>query len=1002
MSSMSTLHSTLLHLPIVTTVLSVVFAAILFSRYRRNGGGLHLLWWGIGMVTYGVGTMTEAYTTLFGWNPVVFKFWYVAGAFLGGYPLAQGSIYLLMNRRFARWSAWIACSLIAIGAILVFLSPVNVAAAEPHRLSGRVLEWQWLRAISPLLNLYSVGFLVGGAAISALRYRRNPAASNRYAGNIAIAVGGLLPAIGGTMTRFGVVEALYITELAGLLLIFRGYRWCVGEPSNVTVLQRKPAVAAAMLLLLFPLNSVADDAPAKTPEATPAAIVDAGSPPPPTADTSTPSFFAETTVTATGSKRDVFELATPVTVIREETITQKLPQNAADLLREQPGVDVNGVGPNQERPVIRGQRGLRVLFLENGLRMNNPRRQTDFGEMTGLVDLNSVSTIEVVRGPASVLYGTDAIGGVLNLISKDPTFPGPSNYTGFVEGRYSNSGSLASGSAGLNAKFGNLTLQLGGTKRQVDDYSVPSGQFGDIRLQHGTDVLDTGVHDSSIWGSAAFAATDRDRFRFRFNRYRADQTGFGYVPGSLYGVTEDAKIRIFYPTQAFDRYTLSYQGSPLEQWWAESTNVQLYFQDNKRQLANDITIDIGPVRPGFPHSTVHADTLNHSDVRTFGIRSDAVKVLSSGRHIVTYGFEGTHDHSDNTDSSLTTTTIRTPGGDFVSKSPDTLANAPNATNLSYGVFGQDEVTLTSRLRMTAGLRYHNVKTEALATPGWDITGLDFSDRNVVGALTTTYQVTGYLNFLASYGRGFRSPNIIERLFNGLTPEGSGFQLLNPALKSETSNNFDLGMKYRRWDAFMEAVAFRNDIRGGIIQAFLSPEEIAQLDPATRAAIGSSHAQFVVQDRNTERLRYQGLELALGWHSHSGLTLGGNYTWIDGNRIDSINPPTGDSYSKKIYAYVRYQPKDSRFWMEYHARHNGAVAANLDPNQPVPPVGRTLPSFTVQGAGAGMRLFETAGFANDVTFWVENLTNQLYAEFSNATFFRPEPGRTAKISYRVTF
>jgi outer membrane receptor protein involved in Fe transport len=390
-------------------------------------------------------------------------------------------------------------------------------------------------------------------------------------------------------------------------------------------------------------------------------------------------------------------------------------------------------------------------------------------------------------------------------------------------------------------------------------------------------------------------------------------------------------------------------------------------------------------------------------VQSWGIRSDAVKVLGNGRHLVTYGFEGTRDHSGNSDFSVTTTTIRTPFGDQVITSPpDTLANAPNATNLSYGVFGQDEVSLTKKLRMTAGLRYHSVSTEAIATPGWNIEGLGFSDRNVVGALTTTYQVTDYMNLLASYGRGFRAPNIIERLFNGPTPEGSGYQLLNPSLKSETSNNFDVGVKYRRWDAFMEAVAFRNDIAGGIIQAFLSPAEIALLDPPTRTAITASGAQFVVQDRNSERLRYQGVELAAGWHAHSGVTLGGNYTWIDGNRIDSINPPTGDSYSNKIYVYARYDPAGARYWMEYHIRHNGSAAANVDPNAPVPPVGLTLPSFTVQGVGAGVRLFETAGFSNDVTLWVENLTNQLYAEFSNASFFRPEPGRTAKVSYRVTF
>lgn len=115
------------------------------------------------------------------------------------------------------------------------------------------------------------------------------------------------------------------------------------------------------------------------------------------------SFFSQTTVTATGSEVDVFTISTPVTVIRAEEIHRKIVNNAAELLVGYPGLDVNGVGPNQMRPIIRGQRGLRILFLENGLRMNNPRRQSDFGEITGLVPIESVETVEVVHGPASVL-----------------------------------------------------------------------------------------------------------------------------------------------------------------------------------------------------------------------------------------------------------------------------------------------------------------------------------------------------------------------------------------------------------------------------------------------------------------------------------------------------------------------------------------------------------------------------------------------------------------------
>ncbi len=233
-SSYSTAHSVLLHLPIVTTFFSAFFASQLFIRYRERGGGPHLLWWGIGMVTYGIGTFTEAFTTLAGWNPFIFRCWYVAGAFLGGYPLAQGSIYLLMNRRFADWSARIVSGLIVIGGILVFLTPLDVSLAEAHRLSGHVIVWSRIRLMTPFINIYSLAFLAGGAALSAWKYFRAPESRNRYLGNILIAIGAILPAIGGTATRFGYVEALYVTELAGLLLIFAGYRRCV-TPSEPVV-----------------------------------------------------------------------------------------------------------------------------------------------------------------------------------------------------------------------------------------------------------------------------------------------------------------------------------------------------------------------------------------------------------------------------------------------------------------------------------------------------------------------------------------------------------------------------------------------------------------------------------------------------------------------------------------------------------------------------------------------------------------------------------------------
>ncbi len=84
------------------------------------------------------------------------------------------------------------------------------------------------------------------------------------------------------------------------------------------------------------------------------------------------------------------------------------------------------------------------------------------------------------------------------------------------------------------------------------------------------------------------------------------------------------------------------------------------------------------------------------------------------------------------------------------------------------------------------------------------------------------------------------------------------------------------------------------------------------------------------------------------------------------------------------------------------RHNASADISLEPGEPAPAVGDTLPAFTIHGLGGGVVLFQRESHEHSLTFGVENLTDELYAEFSNATFFRPEPGRNFTASYRVKF
>lgn len=218
------------YLPIVTTVVAVLFAWVIFDRYRSIRSGPHLAWWAAGVLLYGVGTFTESSVTLFGWNVAIFKTWYISGALLGGAPLAQGTVYLLLRRKTANILAAVLVPFIVVAAIAVAFSPIDYGAVEAHRLSGTAMGWQWVRLFSPFINTYAFIFLVGGAVLSAFRYWKQRDSAHRVRGNTLIAVGALLPGIGGMATRLGHTEVLYVMELIGLSLIWLGYREIVRGP----------------------------------------------------------------------------------------------------------------------------------------------------------------------------------------------------------------------------------------------------------------------------------------------------------------------------------------------------------------------------------------------------------------------------------------------------------------------------------------------------------------------------------------------------------------------------------------------------------------------------------------------------------------------------------------------------------------------------------------------------------------------------------------------------
>ena len=214
-------------LPFLSCVVSLVFAALVLRRYRRRKG-LHLLLWGIGMVMYAIGGFAEGYYGAFGWQPLIFRLWYLFGAILVAAWLGQGTVYLLVRRKWAH----VLMVLLSLGSVFGLIrvlgaeldpSLMTTSAHTGSELSGHAIVSSGVRLLTPFFNLYGTVALVGGAAWSAYLFWRKRILLHRTIGNILIAVGAMLPAFGGTFSRMGIPGALYWGELLGAVLMFAGF-----------------------------------------------------------------------------------------------------------------------------------------------------------------------------------------------------------------------------------------------------------------------------------------------------------------------------------------------------------------------------------------------------------------------------------------------------------------------------------------------------------------------------------------------------------------------------------------------------------------------------------------------------------------------------------------------------------------------------------------------------------------------------------------------------------
>jgi len=216
-------------IPVLSTVVTFIFAVAVFNRYRYRKG-THLLMWGIGLILYGLGTLSEVILSLT-FSGFVLKIWYLSGAMLTAAWLGQGTIWLLVRKPgIARGLTYFLAAVSLLAIALVMTAPLTPAAASYNLAQPISAQYKeilvrsgLITALTIILNIYGTIALVGGALYSAYLFLRKRVLLNRVVGNILIAAGALMPAMAGSFVGAGLVDWLYLSELLGVILMYTGF-----------------------------------------------------------------------------------------------------------------------------------------------------------------------------------------------------------------------------------------------------------------------------------------------------------------------------------------------------------------------------------------------------------------------------------------------------------------------------------------------------------------------------------------------------------------------------------------------------------------------------------------------------------------------------------------------------------------------------------------------------------------------------------------------------------
>lgn len=707
------------------------------------------------------------------------------------------------------------------------------------------------------------------------------------------------------------------------------------------------------------------------------------------------------TVTATRTQVTSEETAVPVSILGREEIERKAPATTGDIFRTLPGASTVNEGAFQVRPRIRGLDSNRVLILVDGERLNNSRTSTaQSGVEAGLVDISQVESIEVARGSGSVLYGTDALAGTVNIITRDTParHDGGFRFGAALNTFYSSNENGRRGNASVTGSGRYFAFRLSQSLERFENYRTgePSSAFlTNLRVDLGVGISDEGevlnsqLHASNSQATVRFFLGDKKTLRFNYDRRRGADIGSA-------GLVDE--FNAFFPFSNRDKIHGRYDAVALTRN-LERLSISAFYQTQYRNFTNILTV--APVPPFFPGLYQISETVTNTGTQGIDLQTDWT---FGGRNKLTAGASFFRDENSDRRLVISASTPTSTNRRFV-----TTKSVPDASLENAAVFAQDEFRFTNRFKLVGGVRVDNFKTAAQPTIGFSLpnltasqledlhatglaSGLNVTNTSVTGDVGAVFRLRHDISISGRLGRSFRTPNLFELFFTDRGSISNTFIVGNSSLKPETGTNFDASIRINRSKFTGSATYFRNSYRN-----FLNTVAAVDRD-GNDIFTGPPAPQLrVYQTQNVDRARIQGFEaefempfkISLGY-----LTPNGNFSYLRGDNLgeneplDIISPfrtnigVRWNNYGKSYFFdyFARIVAKQSRLSREYLLPFNQGGSGG-------PEAG-----FTTHNVSGGY-YFRRERFNFNVNLGVSNLANRAYSE---QFVFAPARGRSFTI------